>query len=143
MSAIPYHSLNKETKKQLVDLTVAIVGDKWSLHVLGNLAFEESPLRFNQLMEKLRPISSRTLSSKLAKLVEHGIVKKEIENASPPYNKYSLTEKGVDLVKALDAMAEWSMKWYGQPKPNPLRNIVGFADDDTFYKSINAKFPPK
>ena len=53
MSAIPYHSLNKETKKQLVDRTVAIVGDKWSLHVLGNLAFEESPLRFNQLMEKL------------------------------------------------------------------------------------------
>ena len=143
MSAIPYHSLNKETKKQLVDQTVAIVGDKWSLHLLGNLAFEESPLRFNQLMAKLRPISSRTLSSKLAKLVEHGIVRKEIMNASPPHTKYSLSEKGEDLVRALDAMAEWNMKWYGPPKPNPLRNIVGFADDDTFYKSINAKFPPK
>ena len=111
--------------------------------VLGNLAFEESPLRFNQLMEKLRPISSRTLSSKLAKLVENGIVRKEIENASPPYTKYSLTEKGVDLVRALEAMAEWNMKWYGLPKPNPLRNIVGFGNDDTFYKAINAKFPPK
>ena len=80
-------------------------------------------------MEKLRPISSRTLSSKLAKLVENGIVRKEIENASPPYTKYSLTEKGVDLVRALEAMAEWNMKWYGLPKPNPLRNIVGFVQD--------------
>ncbi len=81
--------------------------------MIGTLAFGKSPIRFNELMQVLKPISSRTLSSKLAKLAEHGIIIKEIENASPPYTKYSLTNKGGDLIEAFSAMTEWYKKWYG------------------------------
>jgi DNA-binding HxlR family transcriptional regulator len=65
-------------------------------------------------MQMLKPISSRTLSVKLAILTEHGIIKKEIESASPPYSKYSLTEKGMDLVIAVKVLADWSRKWQDQ-----------------------------
>jgi DNA-binding HxlR family transcriptional regulator len=101
----------KETAKFLVEQTVAVIGDKWSLLILGELAFGESPFRFNELLRRLKPISSKTLSVKLVKLQKHGIVRKVIEAASPPYTCYSLTEKGEDLVSALKAMADWSVKW--------------------------------
>lgn len=98
----------------LVERTVAIIGDKWSLLIIGALSFGKSSSRFNELMRELNPISSRTLSSKLAKLSENGMIQKTFESASPPYTRYSLTEKGIDLVFAFRAMADWSLKWQNQ-----------------------------
>jgi DNA-binding HxlR family transcriptional regulator len=95
----------------MVEKTVAIIGDKWSLLMIGQLAFGKSPSRFNELMNELKPISSRTLSIKLAKLTENGILEKTVKHASPPYTQYTLTEKGEDLLNALKAMGEWSFKW--------------------------------
>jgi DNA-binding HxlR family transcriptional regulator len=104
--------LSKEQAKLLVEQTVAIIGNKWSLLIIGELAFGKSPSRFNELQRELSPISSRTLSMKLAKLCENKIIQKTIENASPPYTHYSLTEKGIGLVIAFKAMADWNLKWY-------------------------------
>jgi DNA-binding HxlR family transcriptional regulator len=101
----------KEQVMKMVEQTVAIVGDKWSLLIIGEIAFVKSPSRFNEIMKELKPISSRTLAIKLAKLADNGIIEKTIENASPPYTQYALTEKGKDLLNALKAMGEWSFKW--------------------------------
>jgi DNA-binding HxlR family transcriptional regulator len=107
----PEYHLSKEQAKLLVERTVAIIGDKWSLLIIGELGFGKSSGRFNEMLRELSPISSRTLSVKLAKLCENGIISKKIEYASPPYTRYSLTEKGVDLVYAFRAMADWNLKW--------------------------------
>ena len=105
---------SKEQIMNMVEQTVAIIGDKWSLLTIGQLAFVKSPSRFNELMRELKPISSRTLSLKLTKLSDYGIVEKTIEHASPPYTQYALTEKGKDLLNTLKAMGEWSFKWLKQ-----------------------------
>jgi len=102
---------SKEQKIEMIEKTIAIIGDKWSLLIIGQLAFGKSPSRFNELMRELNPISSRTLSIKLAKLSDNKIVEKTIEGNSPPYTKYTLTAKGKDLVDAFRAMGEWSKKW--------------------------------
>jgi len=102
---------SNEQKIEMIERTVAIIGDKWSLLIIGQLAFGKSPSRFNELMRELNPISSRTLSAKLAKLSDHRIVEKTIEGDSPPHTRYALTAKGVDLVQAFRAMGEWSKKW--------------------------------
>ena len=102
---------SKEQKIEMIEKTVAIIGDKWSLLIIGQLAFGKSPSRFNELMRELNPISSRTLSIKLAKLSDHKIVEKTIQGDSPPYTQYALTAKGIDLVDAFRAMGEWSKKW--------------------------------
>ena len=104
-------SRSKEQKIELLEKTIAIIGDKWSLLIIGQLAFGKSPSRFNELMRELKPISSRTLSIKLAKLSDNKIVEKTIEGTSPPYTQYALTAKGFDLVDAFRAMGEWSKKW--------------------------------
>jgi len=103
--------LSKELKIERIEKFVAIIGDKWSLLIIGQLAFGKSPSRFNELMRELRPISSRTLAIKLAKLSDNKIVEKTIEGDSPPYTQYALTAKGTDLVSAFRAMGEWSKKW--------------------------------
>jgi DNA-binding HxlR family transcriptional regulator len=110
----PEYDLSKEQAKLLVERTVAIIGDKWSLLLIGELGFGKSSGRFNEMLRELSPISSRTLSVKLSKLCENGIIQKTIENASPPYTRYALTEKGIDLVFAFRAMADWSLKWQNQ-----------------------------
>jgi DNA-binding HxlR family transcriptional regulator len=102
---------SREQKIEMIEKTVAIIGDKWSLLIIGQLAFGKSPSRFNELMRELSPISSRTLSIKLAKLSDNKIVEKSIEGDSPPYTQYTLTAKGIDLVDAFRAMGEWSKKW--------------------------------
>jgi DNA-binding HxlR family transcriptional regulator len=116
------HPIDKETAKCFVEQTVAVIGDKWSLLILGELAFGESPFRFNELLRRLKPISSKTLSVKLIKLQKNGIVQKVIEAASPPYTHYSLTEKGEDLMAALKAMADWSVKWQKQSASKELKS---------------------
>ena len=100
-----------EQKMKLIEKTLAIIGDKWSLLIIGQLAFGKRPGRFNELMRELKPISSRTLSIKLTKLSENRIIEKTIEGNSPPYTQYALTSKGKDLVDAFRAMGEWSKKW--------------------------------
>ena len=102
---------SKEQKIEMLEKTIAIIGDKWSLLIIGQLAFGKNLSRFNELMRELTPISSRTLSIKLAKLSESKILEKTIECNSPPYAQYSLTAKGFDLVDAFRAMGEWSKKW--------------------------------
>ena len=102
---------SKEQKIVMLEKTIAIIGDKWSLLIIGQLAFGKNPSRFNELMRELTPISSRTLSIKLAKLADNKIIEKTIEGSSPPYTQYTLTAKGKDLVDAFRAMGEWSKKW--------------------------------
>jgi DNA-binding HxlR family transcriptional regulator len=103
--------LTKEQKIERIEKFVALIGDKWSLLILGQLAFGKSPSRFNELMRELNPISSRTLSIKLAKLSDNKIVEKTVTGDSPPYTQYALTPKGLGLVDAFRAMGEWSKKW--------------------------------
>ena len=102
---------SKEQKIEMIEKTIAIIGDKWSLLIIGQLALVKSPSRFNELMRELKPISSRTLSIKLTKLSENKTIEKTIEGNSPPYTQYALTAKGKDLVDAFRAMGEWSKKW--------------------------------
>jgi len=102
---------SKEQVMNMVEQTVAIIGDKWSFLIICEIAFVKSPSRFNEIMKELKPISSRTLSIKLSKLADNGIVEKTVEHASPPYTKYALTEKGKDAVNVLRAMGEWGFKW--------------------------------
>ena len=107
--------LSKEQKIERIEKFVTLIGDKWSLLIIGQLAFGKSPSRFNELMRALKPISSRTLSIKLTNLTDQAVIEKTIEGGSPPYTQYALTAKGLDLVDAFRAMAQWSKKWQSQP----------------------------
>lgn len=47
---------------------IEIVKSKWSLVIFRELCLRNRPMRFNELLHELKPISSRTLSLQLKKL---------------------------------------------------------------------------
>jgi len=99
-----------------VEKTVKLIGSKWSILIIRDLNIGKKPIRFNELLKKLKPISSRTLSLKLKELTKYEVVKKNIVSFTPPAVEYSLTEKGEDLSKVIRSMAEWSLKWHNKKK---------------------------
>jgi len=77
--------------------SISIIGDKWTLFVLREFFYNKSKQGFNELQYNLKPISSRTLSKKLKKLVENKLLVKKILSNNPPKVEYSLTKKGLNL----------------------------------------------
>ena len=92
--------------------TILLIGNKWSLLILRELILADMPLRYNELARNLKKISSRTLSKKLKNITNYGIIKKRIIDDSPIKVEYSLTEKGRELYKVTQPMADWSKKWH-------------------------------
>lgn len=98
-----------EQKTDCVARALAIFGDKWTLLLVRELT--RCPQTFSDLETSLEGISPRTLSQRLNKLVEDGIVAKDIYCQHPPRYNYSLTEKGADLQLILKNISVWSNKY--------------------------------
>ena len=79
--------------------------------MIKELHLRKKPVRFNELMRTLQPISSKTLSSKLKELRNCGVIKKEVIAETPVLIQYSLTGKGQELTPILDGMAQWTLRW--------------------------------
>ncbi len=92
--------------------TIVLIGNKWTLLIIRELVMADGPLRYNEIAKALKKISSRTLAAKLKNLVNYGIIEKNIIDDSPIRVEYSLTEKGKELYKVTQPMAEWSEKWH-------------------------------
>lgn len=99
-----------ESRPGCIQSALSILGDKWSPLLLGQLVSGEKT--FGELELMLNGISPRTLSARLTKLEQCGIVKKNQYNAHPPRFKYSLTKKGLELQNVLEDMAKWGAKYH-------------------------------
>jgi len=91
-----------------VDQVVALLGEKWTLLVLGALT-KEPTLRYNDLQRAVSGISQRMLTLRLKKLEENGLVKRTIFPTVPPRVDYELTPLGVTLIKPVRALLDWTI----------------------------------
>ena len=89
-----------------------VIGEKWMLYILREFLYTNTKQSFNKLMKELKPISSRTLSLKLKKLQERGLIKRKVIDAQPVKIEYEITEQGRDLKKALTHFGEWFVKYH-------------------------------
>jgi len=92
-----------------VAVAVTILGDKWTPHIIRALAGQH--MRFCRLQDAVGGVNPRTLSARLGKLEEMGILSKETYSQIPPHTEYSLTPKGQDLLPILERMAAWGAKY--------------------------------
>lgn len=81
------------------------IGDRWSLMIIDALL--AGPLRFSDLEVAVGGIASNTLSSRLGKLEEEGVVTVSPYSERPARNAYELTAAGHDLAGALRLLAHW------------------------------------
>jgi DNA-binding HxlR family transcriptional regulator len=89
-----------------VDQLVALLGEKWTLLVLGALT-KEPTLRYNDLQRAVHGISQRMLTLKLKKLEENGLVKRTVFPTVPPRVDYELTSLGRTLIAPVRALLRW------------------------------------
>jgi DNA-binding HxlR family transcriptional regulator len=83
---------------------------KWMLLVLSELHFHGTQ-RFNELLENMKHVSPKILSKRLKELEMRGLVYKKRFNEIPPRVEYTLSEKGVELVKSFRDIGKWAIKW--------------------------------
>src|SRR3977135_4290292 len=95
-----------------INLTLEVVGDKWSLLVIRDMMFGNRR-HFRELLTKSEEgISSNILADRLRTLLDQGI----IAGADAPSHKqkgiYSLTEQGIELLPILAQMSGWGFKYF-------------------------------
>jgi len=86
--------------------TLAHLGDKWTLLVVGML--EAGPVRYSDLKTLVPGISQRMLTLTLKKLERDGLVSRKSYPEIPPRVEYSLTELGHTLIPPVLAFASWA-----------------------------------
>ncbi|MFH1276339.1 MAG: helix-turn-helix domain-containing protein [Candidatus Woesearchaeota archaeon] len=91
--------------------TVELIGDKWTLFIIREFIFGKQTMRFNEILRKLKPISSRTLALKLDKLQKCEILTREVLQKKPLQVHYKITRIGLELKDSMLALADWHNKY--------------------------------
>ncbi|MFT7595216.1 MAG: DNA-binding HxlR family transcriptional regulator [Paracoccaceae bacterium] len=82
-----------------------VIGDQWSLLILREF-FLEGPRRFQDLQDVLG-VSPNTLSTRLKKLEQGGVLDRHVYTQNPPRSEYRLTEAGQALAPMMSALRSW------------------------------------
>jgi DNA-binding HxlR family transcriptional regulator len=94
-----------------INLTLEVVGDKWSLLIIRDMIFGNRR-HFRELLTKSEEgIASNILADRLKTLVERGIITKADDPRHKQRAIYSLTEQGIELLPVLAQMAVWGRKY--------------------------------
>jgi len=94
-----------------INLTLEILGDRWSLIVLRDMMFGNRR-HFRELLSKSQEgIASNILADRLKRLVQEGLLSKVDDPSHKQKSIYSLTEMGIQLVPVFAAMGTWGRKF--------------------------------
>jgi len=94
-----------------INLTLEVVGDKWSLLVIRDMMFGNRR-HFRELLTKSdEGISSNILADRLKRLLEQGIISRDDDPSHKQKGIYSLTEQGIELLPILAQISGWGHKY--------------------------------
>lgn len=88
--------------------TVDFLGDWWTPLVLREAFY--GARRYDQFQQELG-IARNTLSDRLHRLVDEGLMERHRYQSEPERYEYGLTEKGRDFFGVLMAMSQWGDRW--------------------------------
>ena len=86
--------------------TLDIIGERWTILILRDLLLD-GPRKFQDFQQSLAGISPNTLSARLKRLEESGVVERRFYEQHPPRAEYLLTAKGRALGPVLKALLDW------------------------------------
>lgn len=88
--------------------SLSVVGDRWTILVLRDAFL--GTRRFDDFLASLR-CSPHLLSTRLAKLVKHGVLERRPYQTRPVRHEYRLTDKGRDLYPVVAGLLGWGNRW--------------------------------
>src|SRR5580692_363564 len=86
-----------------------IIGERWTILILRDLVVG-GPRKFQDFERSLTGISPNTLSTRLKRLEDAGIVTRRFYEQHPPRAEYVLTEAGEQLRPVLGALLTWGQR---------------------------------
>jgi DNA-binding HxlR family transcriptional regulator len=92
---------------------LAVVGHKWTLLIVQELF--EGPRRFTQIERSLGGANPKMITARLRELEAAGLVSRTVYAQVPPRVEYALTDRGLGLRPAIDALRHWGT----DPSPRP------------------------
>lgn len=99
-----------------------LIGDRWA-HLIIRDAF--LGIRRFEDFRRRSGAARGTLTSRLKKLVDHGILYKCAYQDSPVRHEYRLTEMGLDLYPQVLAAREWEIRWNAEDNlPAVMRHFL-------------------
>jgi DNA-binding HxlR family transcriptional regulator len=104
------------------------IGDGWTLLILRDAL--KGVRQFADFQERLG-IAPNTLTRRLDKLCEHGLLHRRRYQDHPPRDEYLLADKGLALLPIILALGEWGNRWVlaGDPTIVPVDLRTGDAID--------------
>src|SRR4030081_1313077 len=95
-----------------INLTLEVVGDKWSLLIIRDVMFGNRR-HFRELLTKSEEgISSNILADRLKTLLAQGIITWSDDPSHKQKGIYSMTEQGIDLLPMPAQMSGWGFKYF-------------------------------
>jgi DNA-binding HxlR family transcriptional regulator len=93
-----------------INLTLEILGDRWSLIVIRDVMFGNRRHYRELLKLSEEGIASNILADRLKRLVDAGLLSRRDDPAHKQKSIYSLTEPAIQLVPLLAQMAAWGRR---------------------------------
>lgn len=89
-----------------IEKGMRILGGKWTGSILWHL--KDEPVRFNDLARMIGGASKKMVSERLRHLEDHGLVRRDVLDTSPPGVAYGITRRGRAALRCLDELRRWS-----------------------------------
>jgi DNA-binding HxlR family transcriptional regulator len=105
-----------------------LLGDWWTPLVLREAFY--GVRRFDEFQRSLG-IARNTLTDRLHRLVDEGLLEKQPYQADPVRHDYVLTPKGNDFWSVLVAMSAWGDRWLAGPEGPPITTHHTTCGHDT------------
>jgi DNA-binding HxlR family transcriptional regulator len=93
-----------------INLTLEMLGDRWSLIVIRDLMFGNRRHYRELLTQSEEGIASNILADRLKRLMDAGLVSRRDDPSHKQKAIYSLTEPAIELVPLLAQMGAWGRR---------------------------------
>lgn len=97
----------------------AVLQEKWALPIVYVLL--QGPQGFNDIGRAAGAVNPATLTQRLARMEQVGLVTKTVQSVMPPRTLYTLTEAGCALRPVINAFEAWSKR---HPLPEKAARVA-------------------
>lgn len=94
-----------------INLTLEVLGDKWSLIVVRDMMFGNRRHFRELLTQNEEGIASNILADRLKRLLVEGVISRRDDPSHKQKAIYSLTEKGIELLPVFAMIGAWGSRW--------------------------------
>ena len=91
-----------------------LAGRKWTASIL--MAAYRGARRFGEYRELVAGVSDRMLSVRLRELEGEDLIERTVIPTTPVQIRYTLTQRGQELIQGLQPLVTWGNRWEGTPR---------------------------